>query len=317
MTCKPTSRTTVSVNDTCSGEHDVSSRVTSDVPVVVERPLYFQTGNANGGHCAMGVQSANIRWFFAEGCTQPGFAEWLCVLNPNAHPVNLNLNYYVEQSSNVSLPVTIPANTRYTQNVNSVVPLNRNVSVEITGATSEDKVIAERPMYFTYKNAWNGGHDAVGRNELSKTWDFAEGCTRAGFETWITLENPNDQTSSVKATYLLGKGQNISKTYSVSPRSRKTVFVADEVGPNQDVSTSITSNIPIAAERPMYFLYHGAWDGGSDSFGATTPQSTSYFAEGCTRANFETWLCVENPNKVPVTLRVDLYKETGEVQSLP
>jgi competence protein ComEC len=317
VTCKPTSRTTISVNDTCSGEHDVASRATSNIPVIVERPMYFQRAGADGGHCAMGVQAASDRWLFAEGCTQPGFEEWLCVLNPNGYSVDLNFNYYFEDLPNISLPINVPANTRYTQRVNDVVPAGKNLSVEISGVGAEDTIIAERPMYFTYRYGWNGGHDEVGKTELSTTWDFAEGCTRAGFETWITIENPSEQTAFVQATYMLATGQNIEKAYSVAPKSRKTVFVADEVGPEQDVSTSLVSDLPIAAERPMYFGYHDKWDGGSDSFGSTAKQSAYYFAEGCTRSGFETWLCVQNPNHVPVTLRVKLYKETGEVQALP
>lgn len=317
VNCKPTSRTTVSVNDTCPGEHDVAFRATSNIPVIVERPMYFQNAGADGGHCAMGVQAASNRWLFAEGCTQPGFQEWLCVLNPNSYSVDLVFNYYFEDSPNISLPINVPAHTRYTQYVNDVVPAGKNLSVEINGVGADDTIIAERPMYFTYRYGWTGGHDAMGRNELSKTWDFAEGCTRAGFETWLTIENPNEQNATVQATYMLGTGQNIERAYSVPPKSRKTVFVAEEVGTEQDVSTSLSSDLPIAAERPMYFNYRGGWDGGSDSFGSTTRQSAYYFAEGCTRTGFETWLCVQNPNDVPVTLRAKLYKETGEVQALP
>jgi GH25 family lysozyme M1 (1,4-beta-N-acetylmuramidase) len=317
VACAPTSRTTVYVNATCQGAHDVSSLVTSNIPVVVERPMYFSTNGVDGGHCAMGVQSPETNWFFAEGCTQQGFQEWLSVLNPNNYAVNMTFDYYVENSSDISMPVSIPANTRFTQNVNDVVPPEQNVSVQITGDSSSDTVIAERPMYFLYQGKWNGGHDAVGATALSDTWNFAEGCTRNGFDTWITLENPSVSTLSVSATYMLGTGANVVRNYKVAPKSRKTVFLENEVGPGQDVSTSLTGSAPFAAERPMYFLYHGKWDGGSDSFGCPSPQSSFYFAEGCTRPNFETWICAQNPNSSPVTLRVNLYEETGKVVALP
>lgn len=317
VTCAPTSRATVYVNGSCPGEHDVSSLVESDIPVVAERPMYFSTSGDDGGHCAMGVQSPERSWFFAEGCTQPGFQEWLSILNPNNYSVNLTFDYYLENSSDISMPGSIPANTRFTQNVNDVVPPNMNVSVQITGDTLSDTVIAERPMYFLYHGKWNGGHDAVGATSLSETWNFAEGCTRAGFDTWITLENPSGSALSVNATYMLGTGADVARAYSVAPKSRKTVFVANEVGPGQDVSTSLTGSAPFAAERPMYFLYHGKWDGGSDSFGCPSPQSAFYFAEGCTRPNFDTWICAQNPNSSAATLRVNLYEETGEVVTLP
>jgi hypothetical protein len=38
--------------------------------------------------------------------------------------------------------------------------------------------------------------------------------------------------------------------------------VNELVGEGRDVSVSITSDRPIAAERPMYFDYQGMWPGG-------------------------------------------------------
>ena len=38
--------------------------------------------------------------------------------------------------------------------------------------------------------AWNGGHDVMGCTSASKTWYFAEGTTRPGFNEWVCLLNP-------------------------------------------------------------------------------------------------------------------------------
>ncbi len=81
--------------------------------------------------------------------------------------------------------------------------------------------------------------------------------------------------------------------------------------PGQDVSMSIHSDTGIIAERPMYFTYSGAWTGGHDVVGATTPQTQWLFAEGYTGDGFEEWLCLQNPNTAPVTATVTFFFDDG------
>lgn len=314
----PKSRQTVDVGYTCQGEHDVASQVRSDVPIVVERSVYFDHGGYNGGHCSMGAEAPQKDWYFAEGCTQPGFQEWLCILNPNNYGVSVNVSYLIEGSSSpTSETLNIPALARYTRNVPDLLGVGKNVSVKISGITAGDLTVCERPIYFIYQGKWNGGHIAMGVNQLSKTWLFAEGCTRAGFETWLTIQNANNEAATISTTYMTGTGENIQKSYAVPPNTRRTISVGDEIGLDRDVSIAVDSNLPVACERPMYFNYHDKWDGGSDSFGSLSPQTTLLFAEGCSRSNFETWLCIQNPNSQSTDVNVSFHKETGEEQQYP
>jgi hypothetical protein len=39
------------------------------------------------------------------------------------------------------------------------------------------------------------------------------------------------------------------------------------VGAERNVSIKVTSDLPIVAERPMYFNYKGSWSGGHDVVG--------------------------------------------------
>lgn len=49
------SRYTVSVNDAAGRDQDVSAKVTAPSPVIVERPMYFNTPDGiTGGHAVMG-----------------------------------------------------------------------------------------------------------------------------------------------------------------------------------------------------------------------------------------------------------------------
>jgi len=230
--------------------------------------------------------------YFAEGTTRNGFDEFICVMNPNDEEANLDINFYLENGEVKNKKITVPSTTRTTINVADVVGSGHDVSTKIH---ADSLVICERPMYFNYRGKWSGGHTAPARNTLQSNFYFAEGCTRNGFETWLTLQNPNDKAANVTATYMLGDGQTINKTYNVPATTRSTVSVNSEVGPDKDVSIKVESNRPIAAERPVYFDYYGR-TGGHDVIGTTSPSKTWYFAEGCTRNGFDTYYCIQNPN---------------------
>jgi len=134
-------------------------------------------------------------------------------------------------------------------------------------STSGVPILAERPMYFNYHSAWNGGHDVMGCNAPRKSFYFAEGTTLSNFATWIAVMNPGNENTTVTFTYMLGTGANIEKSVLLGPRQRYTRNVLADVGPNQDVSIVVEGTSEIVAERPMYFNYHGKWTGGSDTLG--------------------------------------------------
>ncbi|MDI6830402.1 MAG: hypothetical protein QME88_03600, partial [Actinomycetota bacterium] len=110
--------------------------------------------------------------------------------------------------------------------------------------------------------AWSGGHDVTGGGKAGKTWYFAEGCTRMGFEEWVCLFNPNPETAIATCRYMLGDGQVLERDEALPPRSRVTVNVHGVVPPESDVSLAVESTAGIVAERPMYFRYRNAITGG-------------------------------------------------------
>lgn len=149
---------------------------------------------------------------------------------------------------------------------------------------------------------------------LSKTYYFAEGTTRANFETWLCLMNPNDTPANIQVLYMLGDGTTKHFEASIPKTSRMTLYVADVVGLEKDVSTKVTSNIPIVAERPMYFNYGGVWTGGHDVIGAIAPAQDWYFAEGNTRDGFEEWICLQNPNAQATNVDITYMLQGGQNQ---
>ena len=163
--------------------------------------------------------------------------------------------------------------------------------------------------------SWDGCSGIVGCRGASRVWFFAEGSTRRGFEEWVCLLNPNDVETNAVIFLMLDAGGNFEKSYVLPPRSRVTVDVFSVVPGDRDVSLRITSSEPVVAERSMYFMYRNRITGGHDVLGATAPDTEWYFAEGCTRNGFDTWLCISNPGESDALIDVDYFCADGQTIS--
>ena len=54
VTVDPGARNTLMVNRSAGEDYQLSVGISSDVPIVVERPMYFNTGPYAGGHDVVG-----------------------------------------------------------------------------------------------------------------------------------------------------------------------------------------------------------------------------------------------------------------------
>ena len=72
----PKSRVSINVADTVPNEWSVSSKVTANDPIIVERSCYWN--NRQGGHESIGVTNPSSTWYLAEGSTngvsRPGYS---------------------------------------------------------------------------------------------------------------------------------------------------------------------------------------------------------------------------------------------------
>ncbi|MEJ5186031.1 MAG: S8 family serine peptidase [Candidatus Geothermincolales bacterium] len=320
-------RMTVDVNREVGPGLEVAAFIQSDQPLVVERPVYFTyRGSITGGHCVTAVPEPSRTWFFAEGYSGPGFETYICVLNPEGKEARLTLRFQTQEEGEKSFSgpsFKVPPKSRVTFKANDLLGgKGYQFSLSID---SDQPVVVERPMYFLYQgrgglNA-DGGHCVMGAVALSREYFFAEGCTRDGFEEWLCLQNPGDTAIVVAAEYQLDRGGPVRTFYQVPARSRHTVFVADAVGPERDVSVRLSSDRPFLAERPMYFRYRYAgarWDGGHCVTGSPRLSNTWRFAEGYTGPGFHVWLCLQNPGAGQATARIRyITQETGPIEDKP
>jgi N-acetylmuramoyl-L-alanine amidase len=279
-----------------------------DGTYTLQAVAWYTSGGSSSISRDLIVANAAKHWYFAEGTTREGFQQWLTVLNPNVEPVEFTVTYAFPGSEALKRTYRVAEESRLSVEVAGEIGPGRDVSVIVD---SPLPIMVERPMYFLYSEKWDGGHVSGGTNQPSTTWYFAEGYTGVGFEEWLCLLNPGDQPANVKIEYLSQGGLLQEEERVLHPWQRDTVYVNEAIGPDHEVSMLVTSDLPVVAERPMYFLYHGKWDGGHVSTGANKPSQTWYFAEGYTGPGFEEWLCLLNPNPEPNLVSITYQVQGG------
>ena len=296
------SRVTVNVNERLGPDRDVSTLVESDRHILAERPMYFNYRNKwTGGDNVMGLTAPRESFYFAEGTTRNNiwdgsYEEWLCIQNPGGEDARVNVIYMLETGENIERTYVVGATSRRTVDVNLEVGPDHDVSMVVD---SDRPVVAERPMYFNYRNKWIGGHNVIGAAGPDTLFYFAEGTTRdnlsdGSFEEWICIQNPQEADAVVDLTYYTAQAGVQTQRVTVPAGSRQTVDVKLRLGADVDTSFMIESSVPVLVERPMYFNYHNMWAGGHNVMGCASPKRTFYFAEGTTLEGFDTWVAVMN-----------------------
>jgi hypothetical protein len=155
------------------------------------------------------------------------------------------------------------------------------------------------------------------------TWYLAEGTNAWGFDTYMTVENPNNEALHAKLTYMdpnpaaSGKGIVGSRTVVLPPLSQTTVSSASDIG-QVDFSTKVEclEGKTIAVDRTMYWTgsgYSPAQSGYHSSIGTTSPAKTWYLPEGSSAWGFETWTAVLNPNPIQAGVTLTYMTEAGPI----
>jgi hypothetical protein len=275
-------------------------------------------------------------FFFAEGNTFNGFNETLDLLMPNygdgTTATQATVTYQTE-SGTVTTTHPMTAGQLTAVNVAADVGAGHTVSAHVHLPFPG---IAERTLNFQF-GQWHGSTDKVGVTGPAPEWDFAEGSTFSFFSQFLTLQNPDPTTdSNITITYFTDSGLTVTKTTTLPKASRTTVavFTGDltnttcpvsggvaqncGVGPGiGGVSTQIlvTSGPNIVAERPFYvnnFSFgSGPIQDGHDAFGANSPNTIWYFAEGTTISGFNTYLTLQNPGGSDASTTITYNTDSG------
>ncbi|MCJ7652919.1 MAG: DUF5719 family protein [Actinobacteria bacterium] len=229
----------------------------------------------------------------------------MCLQNATGNQINANIKYMLADGATRDQPVILPAQSRTTVDVNLFLGPGCEAAAHVTGS---GPFVAERAMYVD-TGAVSGGEQVMGVTEPGKSFLFAEGTTRSGYQTWLALQNPGSRDADAIVTYYYTGRAPMAENVTIPATSRKTIDVNLNAGAEQDVSIAVTANRDIVAERVMYFqdpnpILGESPDGVHNSTGTDQAGTSWYFAEGTTRNNFREWLCLLNPGGEDATANI-------------
>ena len=260
------------------------------------------------------AHAATLNTFYlAEGCTGPGFQEYLCIGNSGGAAAQASLSFLFNGGGSKQISCTVQGRSRTTVDVNAAIGQGKEAAVKVTSSSSG--LAVERSMYFVYQGDCVGSHTVRAANAASRSWYFAEGYTGQGFDEYVCVLNPADRAASLTFHFQTPGGEQLTRG-SVPARSRATFKVNDMLGAGVESSLALASDLPVVAERSTYFDYTGTgsndWHGGHCVIGSPSLGSSYYFAEGNTRQGFEEWVTVQNPNTKAITVSATYQFASGQ-----
>lgn len=309
------------------------------VPIIAERPMYFNFHGIKSGTDVMGATNAtNTLFYFAEGDTRQSNpatnSTFITILNPSqTTSAQVTVTYY----SNGAVAESDLLNVGPLQRGTAIPRLHQQFAVKVISTIG---IVVERPMY-SYDNVgtaggWtSGAASAVGATSLGtlsgSDWLFAEGYTGThnDFQEYLVLANFTNINviADVKLEYTNGTVQTVpvtvnalSQYYFDVNNAFKHPIAGCACTPTASVSAEVYTTTPsIVAERLMYFHYGPQFISGiTDVVGEAGPSThTVYsFAEGYTLGSFNEYLTLQNPNNTTETVAITLFADSTIEQQM-
>jgi hypothetical protein len=281
-------------------------------PIQLDGEWYVAAGNQL---LSIGEVGGPARSILSEGATGTFFTTDVAILNPHNSAVPVTIRYLRENASALQQTRTLPAMSRTTIHTDDIPGLEATSVSTVVEAPASSPVVVERLM--TWDATGYGGHLGTAVDRAHPRWLFAEGA-QGFFSTFFLLANSGADEASVTVTFLVEQGSPVTYTTKVAPGTRKTVFAGDVAGlVNTSFATVIESNVPIVAERAMYFGDSPFWLGGHGSAGVPEPANRWFHAEGATGPLFDTFILLANPHPVDVPVTVSYTTDAGLVFERP
>jgi hypothetical protein len=271
---------------------------------------------ANGTH-----PTGYFTRYLAEGSTGAFFDDRVALFNPGVLPAIVLVRFQRDTGAEIQQTMAIQPKGRMTVNPETIAGLEN--SAFSTVVESNEPVVVDRTM--TWDGSGFGSHAETSVEQPSTTWYLAEGSTAGNFDLYYLLQNPTAAAATVQITYLRPSGGPVTKSYTVNPRSRRTINVDGETGftgrpatertlASTDVSAQLvsTNGVPILVERAMYMTQNGrVFAAGHDSSGVTSPQARWFLAEGATGSFFDLFILLANPSTTGTTVEVTYLLSGG------
>src|SRR5258706_1470183 len=285
------------------------------VGIVAERPMYFSWHGINSGTDALGSTKLAQNFYFADVETERNYSSFVTILNPpGGQSANVKVTYVAGGTQLATKTIVVPPGQRGTTN-----PIDLGIyRASAMYVHSDRPVLVERPMYFTTSRGnisgpVTGAATITGTPSPETDWLFAEGYTGPNFHEYLVLANFDPNISAnVTVTLEYSNGVVNPTTVVVPPQSQYFFDVnaasASFAQSTPELSTQISSDAPIVAQRQEYFRFNQNIPGGTDVIGEPGSAQKSYsFAEGYTTNGFSEFLTLQNPKTSSEIVAVTLY----------
>jgi hypothetical protein len=261
-------------------------KVTSTVPVIAERSMYFGLGPTGfiGGTASVGAPGLSTNWFFAEGAAAPGFHTFYLLMNPNPFPISVVRSFFLEDGTRLDSSYTVGAGSRQTVYLNDEMGHVGGAAAWFSSATP---FIAERSIYWG-ASSWVEGTNVIGSPVQAANWHVPEGTETGDFDSFLLILNPNANSVTVDIIiYVEGLGRFTAPENMrpvLGPASRRTINMsvflkqmeqAGGLAPGTLANTSFSTRVrsvtgeAVVVEHALYRTFDGAnrWRSGSASMG--------------------------------------------------
>lgn len=230
------SRTNIWVNQTdpLLAATDVSARITSALPIVVERAMYLNSGGLlfGAGHESAGVTAAGTSWFLAEGATGAFFDLFTLIANVSNSDAQVSIQYLLPSGGTLTKNYVVAANSRFNVWVDLEDALLADTAVsQIVTSTNGIPVVVERAMWWPGTSAtWHEAHASAGAMTTGTTWAAAAGETGGvtGLETYVLIANTSPYAGAAEVTQVYEDGSTEVRVFPLTASSRFNVSVGVE-----------------------------------------------------------------------------------------
>lgn len=280
-------------------------------PVWAEHVNYWN--NREAGRAAQGASERSDTWYFAEGTAGSGWVEYISAYNPSpTYQVTVTWTYINTGGAPVSTSRVLPPLGMLRLATTDTAGVDIGHSTIVSGAWTNNYPSANgAPISAERTISWGNnieGHGGKGVAFTSPQWHFAEGANNGVWSTYISLMNPTTRDAKARVRYLLGTGFTIWYEHDV-PARRRISFPAD-VNDVFGIEIRTVGEIPIAAERAMYF--GAGWTVGTAGEGAPVTSQRWLFPEGTTYGGyFSTYFLLANPTNAAANLTITYRREVG------
>ncbi len=271
-------RSTVNINELVGIDRDFTIRIDSDLPLVVERPVYFlYLGSWPGGHDVLGAAGLSTDWFFAQGIIGPENDTWLCLANPGDTDARITVHLLAQEGGTSTAALFLPAYSRLTAGLADLanqaglaVPAGEHSEFAIH-VESSDPIVAERSSYFADPNGLGGGSCTMGSTAPVLHSCLAGGSSRPGFTTRLHLANFSSLPATATLNLFCSDGGFQALSLVIPATSFLDLDLGTLLGRETDFSCELVSDRAILMESSTWFVYHDLWAGGDAVMASPVP----------------------------------------------